>query len=80
MAIEAVLTDGCFGKVVISLNGPVNTQRIENDPPYMSFSNFPKNIWNVHGRSFPAGAYTVSAYPDNKESAKLAVQFIMVDC
>jgi hypothetical protein len=80
MAIEAVLTDGCLGKVVIDLNGPINTKRIENDRPYMSFSNFPVLIWNVHGRTFPAGAYTVSAYPQGKESAELTVQFTMVNC
>jgi hypothetical protein len=79
-AIEAVLLNGCSGKVVIELNGPVSSKRTENSPPYMSFGNDPINTWDVNGKTLPAGAYTVSAYPEKKGSAALVVRFTLVDC
>jgi hypothetical protein len=80
MAIEAVLPNGCSGKVVIELKGPVTSKRTENSPPYMSFGNDPINMWDVNGMTLPAGAYTVSANLEKKASAALVVRFTLVDC
>jgi hypothetical protein len=79
-AIEAVLLNGCSGKVVIELSGPVSSKRTEKDPPYMSFSNHPQNTWDVYGVTLPAGAYTVSAYPNEKGKAALVVRFTLMNC
>jgi hypothetical protein len=77
MAIEAVLSTGCSDKVVIEIEGPVNSKRTENNPPYMSFGN---NANGKGGRTFPAGEYEVTAGLHGKEDTQVEVEFTMVNC
>jgi hypothetical protein len=79
MAIEAVLSAGCSDKVVIEVEGPINTKRTENSPPYMSFSNNANGTLK-HGKFFPAGEYEVTACLSGKESTEVEVEFTMKNC